>query len=179
MQEKSRSVNLQLIGWSGPVAVALLLNRLALGMFFLLAGLAKIRMGSGVFYREGFTALKPAWFPEVFARPYGHALPFLELMVGTLLVIGLLSRLTAGVIAIMLASFTVALWAAGMFFQGGGPFHTNVVFLTLAILLAATGPGRYSLDYLLRRRKIEAALTSAAAPTAPTSAARQTGEHRP
>lgn len=172
MANQTRSVNLQLIGWTGPVAVALLLNRLSLGVFFLLAGIGKLRMGPAVFYREAFVKLRPSWLPESLASPYGHALPFLEFAVGALLVLGLLTRLTAGVVALMLASFTIALWVAGMFFApGGAPFHTNVVFLTLAILLATTGPGRYSLDYLLRRRKIQAALQSTSGPatSAPSS----------
>jgi uncharacterized membrane protein YphA (DoxX/SURF4 family) len=154
MENQPRIVNLQLTDSTGPVGVALLLNRLALGFMFLLAGIGKLKMGPAAFYRDVFLAVRPPWLPEILAKPYGYALPFLEALVGALLIIGLLSRVTAGVMALMLASFTIALWAAGMFFQGGGPFHTNVILLTLAILLATMGPGRYSLDYLIRRGKV-------------------------
>ncbi len=125
---------------------ALLLNRLALGAFFLLAGLGKLRMGVGKFYSEGFTGLRPAWLPEAFAWPFGHALPFIEFAVGGLLVIGLLGRLTAATIALLLLSFCIALHQAGMLFQGPGPFNVDIILLTLSVLLAATGPGRFSVD---------------------------------
>lgn len=160
MQSQERGVALQLGGWTGSIGIALLLNRLSLGLVFLMAGVTKIKMGPGKFYREGFLPLQPAWLPEAFASPYGHALPYLEFVLGAMLIVGFLGRITAGAIALMLISFTIALAAAGMFFKGGGPFHLNVVLATLAILLAATGPGAYSLDHLIRRRKIERAAPS-------------------
>ena len=135
----------------GLLDAVLLLNRLALGLYFLLAGVGKLRMGVGQFYEKGFLKLKPAWLPDAVASPYGHALPFLECALGGLLVLGLLGRWAAGLMALLLLSFTVALWQAGMFFGGPGPFHDNVPFLTLAMLLAVTGPGRFSVDGLLKR----------------------------
>jgi uncharacterized membrane protein YphA (DoxX/SURF4 family) len=42
---------------------------------------------------------------------------------------------------------------AHLFFSGSGPFHTNVVFLTLALLLAVIGPGSLSADTLWPRRR--------------------------
>ncbi len=164
MEKQTRIANLQLTDWTGPVGVALLLNRLSLGAMFLLAGIGKLKMGPAAFYRDVFLSIRPSWLPEVLAWPYGHALPFLEVLVGALLVVGLFARVTAGGMALMLASFTIALWAAGMFFQGGAPFHTNVILLTLAILLAVMGPGRYSLDHLIRRLKVARAKTGQAPP---------------
>lgn len=133
--------------------IALLTNRLSLGMFFLLAGVAKFRMGVGEFYDKFFLPLKPPWLPDFIAWPFGHALPAAEVILGGLLVVGLLSRLVASLTAALLIAITIALWQKGMFFNGAGPFHTNVVFLTLAFLLAVSGAGRYSLDRLLRRGK--------------------------
>jgi uncharacterized membrane protein YphA (DoxX/SURF4 family) len=130
--------------------VTLLLNRLAIGLIFLLAGAHKIGMGVRTFYEQGFLALKPAWLPTLLAAPYGYALPFLEVAVGTLLIIGAFGRVVAGVATLMLISFTIALYAAGKFFPESGPFHTNVVFITITLLLAATGPGPFSLDTVIR-----------------------------
>jgi len=148
----SNPAQLPLIGWTGPVGVALLLNRLALGLYFFLAGVGKFRMGVGVFYEQGFVPLRPAWLPEALGRPFGYALPLIELLLGLLLIAGLFSRITAGLIALLLATFTIALAQAGLFFPAAGPFHANVVFFTLAILLASVGPGRYSVDDLLAKR---------------------------
>lgn len=158
MQNRTGALSSRWTDSTGFLGVALLLNRLSLGLLFLLAGWAKLKMGPAKFYQEAFLMLRPAWLPEPLASPYGHALPFLEFLVGAMLMVGLLSRITAGAMALMLLSFTIALAAAGMFFQGGAPFHTNVIYITLAVLLAATGPGAYSLDHLIRRRKAARAL---------------------
>ncbi len=132
--------------------LALLANRLSLGLFFLLAGWQKVTNGVGAFYEKVFLPLKPAWLPDWFAVPYGHAVPFAEVGVGVLLILGLLGRWAAGIAALMLLSFTVALAVAGHFFANAGPFHTNVVFITLAVLLAVLGPGDLSVDRLWRKR---------------------------
>jgi uncharacterized membrane protein YphA (DoxX/SURF4 family) len=133
----------------GPVSLALLLNRFSLGLCFLAAGVMKLRMGVHEFYTKAFLGLRPAWLPDLLAWPYGHALPFVEVLVGGLLIIGLFTRVTAGVMTVMLISFTIALMGAGMFFQNGQPFHTNVILGTLAFLLATLGGGRWSLDHAL------------------------------
>jgi len=124
----------------------LLLNRLSLGMFFLLAGVAKVRGGVTEFVEGFYSQVTPAWLPSWIATPFGYSLPFFEIIAGGLLVIGLFGRLGALVILLLLVSFTIALCGAGMFFSGPGPFHTNVILLTLAALLVVTGSGGYSLD---------------------------------
>ena len=132
--------------------LVVLLNRLALGLFFLLAGYHKISSGVGNFYHNVFLSLKPAWLPTWFAAPYGHLIPFAEVTAGTLLILGLMGRLGAALAALLLLSFTIALAAAHLFFSGSGPFHTNVVFVTLALLLAVIGPGSLSADAVWRKR---------------------------
>ena len=132
--------------------LVLLLNRCSLGLYFLLAGISKIRSGVGIFYRGSFTSLKPVWLPDWFALPYGHTLPFIELALGVALVLGVYGRAAAALTALALASFTVALYEAGAFFpKSGGPFHNNVIFVTLALLLAVIGPGSLSVDAFWRR----------------------------
>ena len=123
------------------VDVALLLNRLSLGMFFLIAGVMKISGGVSQFVNGPYKSTTPSWLPGWFATPYGYALPWAEAGLGALLVIGLFGRIAAGAIAMMLFSFLIA---AG-FLQEHGPFSTNVILLTLALLLAVSGPGRYAL----------------------------------
>jgi uncharacterized membrane protein YphA (DoxX/SURF4 family) len=138
--------------------VVILLTRIAFGLFLLLAGYGKIHGGVGNFYWGtgdfakfgGFLKLKPHWLPEFFASPYGHAVPFLEFGVGAALILGLLGRLSAFGAALMIGSFTIALYGAGALNMGPLPsVHPNFVYITLALLLAATGPGRISLDKLI------------------------------
>ncbi|NLX23140.1 MAG: DoxX family protein [Phycisphaerae bacterium] len=132
--------------------LAILANRLSLGLYFFLAGLGKIRGGVGQFYQGAFAGLRPAWLPDWFAGPYGYALPFLEAAVGVLLIAGFRARPAAGLTLLMLTSFTIALTGAGRFFGSSGPFHANVIFITLAFLLTVTGPGSLSLDAIRSRR---------------------------
>jgi uncharacterized membrane protein YphA (DoxX/SURF4 family) len=135
----------------GLLDLVVLLNRVALGLYFLLAGAHKISGGVGNFYHKGFLPLKPTWLPTWFAAPYGHLVPFAEVTAGTLLILGLMGRLGAALACLLLTSFTIALAGAHLFFTGPGPFHTNVVFLTLALLLAVTGPGSLSADAIWRK----------------------------
>jgi len=131
--------------------LVLFLNRCCLGLYFLLAGIAKLRLGVGAFYKGSFSSLRPVWLPDWFALPYGHALPFVEVLVGAALVLGLYGRAAAALAALALASFTIALYENGAFIpKSGGPFHYNVIFLTLALLLAVMGPGSLSVDAFRR-----------------------------
>jgi len=132
-------------GASWPLSLAILLNRCSLGLYLLLAGVAKVRGGVSEFYESGFVPMKPPWLPEWFASPYGHAVPFLEILVGGLLILGWLGRLMPLAAFLMITSFTIALAGIGQFFNGPGPFSVNVILITLALLLIATGPGRISL----------------------------------
>jgi uncharacterized membrane protein YphA (DoxX/SURF4 family) len=135
------------------LGLALLVNRLLLGVLFIYASIGKFKMGVGEFYDKGFKPLTPSWLPAILASPYGHAIPFLEMIVGVLLVLGLLGRLTATAAFLMIASFTIALCAAkGL--SGGQPglFHNNFFLLGITFLLAAAGPGCASVDQCLRGR---------------------------
>lgn len=137
----------------------LLLNRLSLGLYFLFAGVGKLKPTGETGVGEklsGFAAYvvtkAPSWLPEVVVRGYGYVLPFAEMLVGALVVIGLAGRWPATVMSLLLISFIIG--ATGLSDQGK-PFHANIVFLSLAILLAVTGPGRISLDATIggRRRR--------------------------
>ena len=141
--------------------LALLLTRVAVGGYFAAAGVHKLSVelneGLGTFYSTSFKGLQPAWLPDGLAAPYGYALPWLEVVVGVMLVLGLFGRLAAALIGLMIASFTVALalkmgWRA----QGAdasGAFSSNYIQIAVCFLLTCTGPGSLSLDRLLRGRR--------------------------
>ena len=152
--------------------LAVLLNRLALGAYLGWAGVgkvggevSKIPSSLGSFYRSpGYQKMQPDWLPESLAQVHGFALPWVELLCGLLLILGLLGRVAAGVAALLLLSIVVALgmWY-GLFIEQvnydtpenpqPGLFHPSVIMLTLAILLTVTGSGRFSLDGLWSRRR--------------------------
>ncbi len=123
-------------------SAAVLINRLALGGYFLAAGISKIRGGIGNFVDGPYRGVTPAWLPEVIATPFGYSLPIVETIAGGLMIIGLAGRAAAAVTAMMLVSFMLA---TGITAEHG-PYHTNVILFTLSLLLILTGSGGISLD---------------------------------
>jgi len=90
-----------------------------------------------------------ASLPDAIATPYGYALPFAELICGLALVLGLFTRISAGLITLMLLSIAVAVVSAkGITGGAPGPFHHSIVLAAMAYLLAIVGPGRLALDPL-------------------------------
>ncbi len=153
-------------------SLMILLNRVCLGLYFVLAGVTTIRDGVGYFYLNAFLPLKPEWLPQWFAQSYGYALPYAEIVVGALLAVGLRSRLSAALTVLILLSSTVAIYATGNFHGLVGPFHTNIILASIAAMLFVTGPGAFSVDTLIvrhRRNRLAKAVADAALKTtAPT-----------
>jgi uncharacterized membrane protein YphA (DoxX/SURF4 family) len=138
-------------GW--VIDFVLFLNRVAMGLYLLLAGVAKVRGGVANFVEKAFAPMRPAWLPEAIATPYGYAIPYLEVILGATLLLGLLGRLSAFLTFLMITSFTIALVVKNQsFVHGPGPFSANFIMIALALLLAVAGPGRFSLDRALFAR---------------------------
>jgi len=149
------------------IDIALLLTRLTVGGYLLLAGVGKasreINDGLGSFYNGSFSRLQPAWLPDLLAAPYGYALPWLEIVVGSLLVVGLFGRAAAVATGLMIASFTIAL---AMKFglkaepaEAPHPFSSNYIQIAVCLLLTVLGPGGLSIDRVAfgRRKAVPAA----------------------
>lgn len=140
------------------LGLLILLNRLALGSIFLLAGVRKLFPAASIrdvgmnLYKFASHVAGEAPLPGFLGQAYGTALPVVEIVAGLLLVLGLWSRPAASLIALMLFSFMIALgiewWPAK-----GPAFDKNVILFTLSLLLVALGPGRYALDAVLVRRR--------------------------
>jgi uncharacterized membrane protein YphA (DoxX/SURF4 family) len=140
-----------------PVALA---ARFALATVFLLAGAAKLsalpQFTSGV---EKFELL-----PARLVRPVAYSIPPLELVSGLLLAFGIGIRVIAGLLALVLAGFTIAVSAALVerktidceCFGPGAPrpitwltVFRNLALLGLAGLVAVEAPHALSLDAAL------------------------------
>lgn len=135
--------------------LALLLARFPLGLYFALAGLNKILGGVPTFV-QGAKGKLPASMAE-FESAYLHALPFVELAVGTFVVLGLVVRLNALLMALMLSSFLIAAqkspYLARVYGEPGTPFDTNWILLGLALCLALLGSGDHVAHRIFRRRR--------------------------
>jgi len=82
-----------------------LILRLFLALVFLVAGFSKVTQPwTFVHTVEGYNML-----PTALARPFGLALPWIEVMLGIYLLIGLFIRITAVAVVALLAVFLVAL----------------------------------------------------------------------
>jgi uncharacterized membrane protein YphA (DoxX/SURF4 family) len=144
-----------------------LVFRLALGAVMLWAGLAKatdLRASNASVVAYGLVA------PAV-ARGLGGALPFAEVALGIVLIVGVATRLTASLAAFFMALYIGAIasaWARGLSidcgcFGGGGTvthgaqegyavdITRDVLLLGVAVFLAASPGARYGLDQFLGR----------------------------
>lgn len=135
-------------------AVAKSLTRMMLGWFLLHQGWGKVVQewteGPGSFQQgRQYQNNSPDWLPELVAVPYGYALPWLELGFGTLLLLGLWNRVSAGACTLILLSILVAWLNAGNLL----PRHMLMIYAPLAAWYFFTGPGRFSLDAMLAKRK--------------------------
>jgi len=128
------------------LSLALLLNRITLGVLFVLAGVRKFlpTEDAGVLDKwHGFAgyAASNAPLPEFLGKAYGYALPVVEVLAGLLLVLGFFSRVAAVLIALMLLSFMIAMGIE--WWPDSGPAYSkNIILFTLALLLALTGSGK-------------------------------------
>jgi len=81
-----------------------LLFRLILGGIFIFTGFAKVNHISALINEiKQYQIL-----PYALASVYGHVLPYLEIVVGVLLVLGIVLRISASIAGLMLISFAVA-----------------------------------------------------------------------
>jgi uncharacterized membrane protein YphA (DoxX/SURF4 family) len=134
-----------------------LVLRIALGAIFLIAGGAKVGHADQFAAQiAGFRLL-----PQPLVAPLAVALPYLEILLGGYLVVGLFTRTAAWFAVALLAVFDLAVASAvvrGMTVSCGcfGPNDTTVttwaevardaVFVLLAVIVALRPPGALAVD---------------------------------
>jgi putative oxidoreductase len=125
--------------------LGLLVLRLALGPMLVLHGWNKVFGAGGLAGTEGWFAslgLRPAWL-------HARIAPVNEIGAGVLMTVGLLNGLAAmayvGLMAV--ASFPDHQGKGYFVFKGGWEY--TVLVAMVAVALAATGPGEWSLDHAL------------------------------
>lgn len=121
-----------------------LLARLYLGGIFLLGGAGKIfKQGPGAFVGYLHKGFGSTVLPELFITSFGYALPFVELIVGITLILGLYRR----------ASFTVAALLCMVLSQGqfmiqeyATAAHNGIYFLVALVGLALVARPTFAID---------------------------------
>lgn len=118
----------------GPMII-----RLALGAYFILAGMGKLNLlAAFVDQVRSFGVL-----PGNIAAVYGILLPYVEVSVGALLVIGMWTTLSGVLAGLMILSFVLAF---GVFPGTHDIFNKDLILLAAACSLLYSGPGALSID---------------------------------
>src|ERR1044071_8739742 len=133
-------------------AWAILFARLVLGLIFFMAGVMKVfQLGPLNHARKYFLPFADTFLPVWSLWAMGVVIPFVELIAGAMLILGL--RVREALVAL---GFVLAVVTFGHLLQDAlYAFHTHVIprlALLLFILLLPREDDRLSLDYLVARR---------------------------
>ena len=136
---------------------AVLVVRVVLGAIFVVAGVSKV--GHAAEFAQQIAAFR--LLPQPVIAPMALVLPFLELLLGGYLIVGMYTRTAAWIAAVLLAVFDAAIASAvvrGMSVSCGcfGPNDATVttwtevardaVFVAMAVFVALRAPGALALD---------------------------------
>ncbi len=132
---------------------ALLFARLTLGLIFFMAGRWKVfQLGPLEHARKYFLPFSDTFLPVWSLWTVGFIIPFIEFLAGALVLIGLRTRE-----ALILLGFVLAIVAFGHLLKEPlYQFHTHVIprlALLLFIFMLPREEDRFSIDYMLARRK--------------------------
>ena len=132
---------------------ALLFARLVLGLIFFIAGVYKIfQLGPLEHARKYFLPYADTFLPVWSLWATGVVIPFVELIAGGLVILGLRTREALVALGFVLAIVTFGHLLKEPLYE----FHTHVIprlALLLFIFLLPREDDRFSLDYLLKRSK--------------------------
>jgi len=132
---------------------ALLFARLVLGLIFFMAGVYKVfHLGPLEHARKYFLPYADTFLPVWSLWATGVVIPFVELIAGGLVMLGLRAREALVSLGFVLAIVTFGHLLKEPLYE----FHTHVIprlALLLFIFLLPREDDRFSLDYLLKRSK--------------------------
>lgn len=129
------------------LSFALLLVRAVLGVVMFAHGMQKLTE-IGIPGVQGMLAGIGVPAPELL----GTAMPYVEIAVGVMLVVGLGTRIAGIITAAMMAVATFGVHLGAGFFAANGGYELTLVLAVVALALAFSGPGSLALDAPIRRR---------------------------
>ena len=134
-------------------AWAILFARLVLGLIFFMAGVMKVfQMGPLNHARKWFLPYADTFLPVWSLWTIGVTIPFVELIAGAMVILGLRVREALIALGFVLAVVTFGHLLKEPLYE----FHTHVIprlALLLFIFLLPRADDRFSLDHLLTQRK--------------------------
>lgn len=136
---------------------ALLFARLVVGLIFFMAGFWKVfQLGPIEHARKYFLPFADTFLPVWSLWTVGVVIPFVELIAGGLVILGLRNREALVALGFVLVIVTFGHLLKEPLYE----FHTHVIprlALVLFVLLLPRRDDRFSLDFLLARRRNTAA----------------------
>ena len=134
-------------------AWALLFARLVLGLIFFMAGFWKVfQLGPLQHARKYFLPFADTFLPVWSLWAVGVTIPFIELIAGGLVILGLRTRAALIALGFVLAIVTFGHLLREPLYE----FHTHVIprlALLLFVLMLPREDDRFSVDHLLTRRE--------------------------
>jgi len=132
---------------------AVLFARLVLGLIFFMAGVWKVfELGPVGHVRRFFLPFEHTFLPVWSLWVVGFTIPFVELIAGALVIVGLQTRLALVALGVVLVTVTFG----HLLEQPLYPFHEHVIprlALLLFVLVMPQEADRYSIDGVLRSRR--------------------------
>lgn len=132
---------------------ALLFARLVLGLIFFMAGVFKVfQLGPLEHARKYFLPYADTFLPVWSLWATGVVIPFVELIAGALVMLGLRTREALVSLGVVLVIVTFGHLLKEPLYE----FHTHVIprlALLLFVFLLPRKDDRFSIDYFLTRRK--------------------------
>ena len=129
----------------GDACFAFLILRLGIGITFFLAGLNKLMNYSGVI--DSFPGnFAGTWLPGFLVTWFAHTLPFAEIILGFLLIVGLFTRPALYLAGLLMVVLNFGLLVRGDSDKAAG----NIPYLiVIALDIMLINYNKYSLDQLL------------------------------
>src|SRR5436309_456186 len=135
-------------------AWAVLFARLVLGLIFFMAGVYKVfQQGPLNHARKYFLPYSDTFLPTWSLWATGVTIPFVELIAGALVILGLRTREALVALGFVLAIVTFGHLLKEPLYE----FHTHVIprlALLLFVFLLPREDDKFSLDYLLAKRSV-------------------------
>ena len=123
-------------------SLGLFFARVPLGAMFVYAGVMKFKGGAAKFTEE-VMPVATKYMSEHLARMFLNSLPYVEIALGALIILGLLTRVAALFTTALLVSIIIS------FTKLDPKSYSNFVYTGLALGLVFLGAGRLSVDGLL------------------------------
>lgn len=125
--------------------------RFALGGMLIFMAIGKLMMGVSTFVQNTSPLFEKSVIPTGLVTEFLFIVPWLELILGTLILLGLFTRFAS-----ILSGFLFALFAIGLVATGNtemtGAIGDNFIYIFAALWLKKTPIGKISLDHRSKKK---------------------------